>query len=253
MFPGHYAAFSSLSSGDQANYLWWEIRDDGTVWVPSSMDLDQGLVELASPLNLTGYIQPLKLYHTIEDAVMITGTDVSGLINCNRALTHDYTANDSFLSSQLYIGDLHARYINLFSQSTWTKVWSDSMIGDATAGKYNDVLYPVLVTNDGVIEERWRLTFTSTTAFSVYGERSGLIAVGDINSDCNPMNPVTNNPYFSIDHRGWGSGWSIGNTVRFNTLYPGAFWAARCISPGVATGAADSIGIAFRGDSEPAT
>ena len=252
LYPGQYVQYSSLSDQQKATYNYWDIRNDGTVWLKSSMDLDAGLVELASPLVLTGFAQPLKLYHTTEDAVLATSTDLSGYITVNSPLKHSYTAANSLVSSQLFYGDMWARYINLFSQVTWTGTWSESQIGSATAGQYNDVLYPVIVTNDGVIQERWRITFTSTTAFAVYGERSGQIAIGDINTDCAPANPVTNNPYFSLDHRGWGIGWVAGNTVRFDTLWPGAFWIARCISPGVATGTADTIGLAFRGDSEPA-
>ena len=252
MYAGQYVQFSSLTSDQQATYSWWEIRDDGTVWLPSTMDLDAGLVELSSPLVLTGFTQPLKLYHTIEDAVLVTSVDLSGYITINRALTHAYTAANSKVSSQLFYGDMWARYTNLFSQLTWTGVWQDSIIGSATAGQYNDTLYPIIVTNDGVIDEKWMLQFTSATVFNVYGERSGQIATGNINTDCAPANPAANGPYFFIDHRGWGLGWVAGNVVRFDTVWPGALWVARCISPSIATGTADTIGLAFRGDSAPA-
>ena len=252
LFPGQYVQYSSLSSGQQAAFNWYDIRADGTVWLASSMNLDTGMVELVSPLDLNGYIQPLKLYHTKEDSALVTSVDLSGYITINKALDNSYTAANSYVSSQLFYGDMWARYTNLFAQNTWDGTWDDTLRGATSPAQYNDVLFPLLVTNDGIIQERWRLVFTTTTAFSVYGERSGLIAVGDINTDLAPLNPVTNNPYFFLDHRGWGSGWLSGNVVRFNTLWAGSFWVARCVSPGVAVGSADTIGVAFRGDSDPA-
>jgi hypothetical protein len=251
MYPGQRVLFSSLTPEQQATYEFWQIAEDGTVWFPSTMDLDAGLVELASPLDLTGFNQPLKLYHTIEDSALITAVDLSGLIKINKPLTYNFAINDK-VSSQLFWGDRWARYINLYGQATWTGVWSDALIGSSPAGVYNDIIYPVIVTNRGCITERWRLTFTSTTVFSVYGERSGLIATGDINTDCQPTNPATSAPYFFIDLRGWGLGWVAGNTIRFNTVNASGFWAARCVSAGPATGTADSVTIAIRGDSEPA-
>lgn len=252
IYPGQYVLYSGLTPEQQALYQWWEIRNDGTVWLPSSTDLDAGLVELSSPLDLTGYDQPLKIEHTIEDSALTTSVDLSGYIQLNYGITHDYPANTSWVSSQFYYGDMYARYTNLFSQVTWTGDWSDTLIGSTTAAQYNSTVYPVIVTNDGIIDERLRITFTSNTAFACYGERSGLIGIGDINTDFEPSNPIAVGSYLFIDHRGWGGGWAIGNTVRLNLLWPGAIWASRCVIPGPATGTADTVGLTFRGDSDPA-
>lgn len=249
-YTGEYVLFSSLTPVEQQQYEWWEIREDGTVWKKSTMDLDAGLVELSDPLDLTGFTQPLTLEHTIEDSALVLTTDLSGLITFNRKLTHDYTT-DAYVSSQLYLGDMWARYTNLFSQFSWTGTWSNSLIGSNTSGQYNDVLYPIEVTNRGVIDERWRLTFTSTTEFVVIGERVGQVGMGNINDNCAITNIATGAPYFVIDARGWGTGWSVGNTVRFNTVWPGAFWVLRCTNPSMPTGNADTVGITFRGDSAP--
>lgn len=251
IYPGQYVLYSSLTPEQQATYEFWQIREDGTVWFPSATNLGAGIVQLSTPLDLTGYTQPLKLYHIIEDSALATAVDLSGLIKINKALTHDFTT-DAKVSTQLFWGDTWARYVNLFAQSTWTGVWSDSLIGSTTAGQFNDTLYPLIVTNHGIIQERWRITFTTTTAFSVYGERSGLITSGDILNNLAPINPAIGVPYFTMDYRGWGTGWAAGNTIRFNTLWHTSFWIARCVSAGEATGTADSVTLAFRGDSEPA-
>jgi hypothetical protein len=60
--------------------------------------------------------------------------------------------------------------------------------------------------------------FTGATAFGCYGEYSGLVAEGTTGADFAPINPITGTPYFTIDHLGWGAGWSAGNALRFNTI-----------------------------------
>lgn len=249
-YPGEYVLYSTLSTQDKALFQWWQINQDGYVWWPSSQDLDAGIVQFADPLDLTGYTTPLTLEHTIEDSFLCTSVDISGYITINRALTHDFPA-DSYLSSQMFWGDTFARYANLFSQATWTGVWSQTQIGDSTTGQYNDVIYPLVVTNSGAIEEEWRITFTSTTDFVVVGQRYGQIAIGSIATDLSPINPATSTPYFLMRYQGWGAGWAVGNTIRFYTVGPRAFWLARTVSPGPATGDIDSIRVALRGDSTP--
>jgi hypothetical protein len=91
----------------------------------------------------------------------------------------------------------------------------------------------------------------SSTSFVVIGETVGQIATGNITADLTPINPLTGLPYFSIDADGWGSGWSTGNCVRFNTVAASApIWAARCVLSGEATNDADSFSIQVRGDAD---
>jgi hypothetical protein len=193
---------------------------DGLI-VPTSKysaDLDAGTVTLANPLDLVGYVQPLYIEHRIEDMALITDVQITGQIKLMKPVRHAYPANSSFLSSALVIGDMQARITNLFDQQTWANAFSDTLSGSAAAASYNDVLYPIVVTNAGAIQERWALVFTGATAFSCYGEYSGLVAAGATTADFAPVNPTANVPYFSIDHLGWGSGWASGNVLRFNAI-----------------------------------
>ncbi len=108
---------------------------------------------------------------------------------------------------------------------------------------------PIEITNAGGSTERWVLEFTSTTQFRVIGEHVGVIATGDINAVCSPLNPATGKPYFTIKPLGWGSGWAVGNILRINTvgaIYP--FWVVRTIQPGPETGIEHSFSILARGD-----
>lgn len=212
-------------------------------------NLDAGTVTMADPLDLTGFVQPLVIEHRIEDMALITDVQITGQIKLMKPVRHAYSANDSFLSSALVIGDLQARVANLFDQQTWANVFSDLLSGSAAGASFNDVLYPIAVTNAGTIQERWAIVFTGSTAFSCYGEYSGLIADGTTGADFAPINPITGVPYFSINQLGWGSGWAAGNVMRFNTIaanFPG--WLARTTlqsDPAVYT---DHFKLQIRGD-----
>ena len=212
-------------------------------------DLDAGTVTMANPLVLTGYVQPLKIEHRIEDMALITDVQITGQVQFMKPVRHAYPANTSYLSSALVISDLQARYTGLFDQATWTSVWSDALIGTASNASYNDVLYPLVLTNAGVIQERWALVFTGSTAFNCYGEYSGLVATGTTGANFEPDNPITSVPYFTINYHGWGTGWAAGNVLRFNTVasnYP--LWLARTTLQSDPTVYTDNFKIQIRGD-----
>ena len=76
-----------------------------------------------------------------------------------------------------------------------------------------------------------------------------MIATGSINEDCSPINPATNEPYFTIRALGWGTGWSTGNILRINTvgaLFP--LWVVRTIQQGPESGLDYSFSLLTRGD-----
>jgi hypothetical protein len=228
-----------------------KVFDANGLVIPTSKytaDLDAGTVTLADPLDLTGYVQPLRIEHRIEDMALITDVQITGQVQLMKPVRHAFPANTSFLSSALVIGDLQARVTNLFDQATWASVFSDTPGSPATAS-YNDVLYPLAVTNAGTIQERWAIVFTGATAFNCYGEYSGLVAQGTTGANLAPVNPITSVPYFTLDYHGWGSGWASGNVLRFNTIaanYP--LWLARTTlqsDPSVYT---DNFKLQIRGD-----
>lgn len=233
-----------------------EVRDSlGAVVNPNlyTTDLDAGTVTFANPLNLTGYTQPLYVYHTIEDMLQCVDVEITGRLTVDKPISHSYDKTDSYVSSALIMKidgeDLFARWTNPFSQQTWTNVWSDTLIGNSIVAKYNYNLDPIVVTNRGAIKQRWALIFTSSTAFNIVGETLGQIGTSTINETCAPINPNTGTPYFSMASAGFGSGWSAGNVIRFSTVganYP--LDIARTVlksDPSVQT---DSFRIAIRGD-----
>lgn len=210
-----------------------------------SADLDAGTVTFT---NVAGYSQPVTIEHRIEDMAVVRDVQISGEVTFTRALTHDYPLG-SFVSSALMLGNLKARVSTLFDQVTWTSVWADSAIGSAATGSYNDVTYPLVVTNAGTITERWALVFTNTSSFNIVGEHVGVIGTGTIFAPQAPLNPSTGAPYFTIPADGWGSGWSAGNVVRINTVGPKApVWVVRTVQQGPNTGTDHRFTLLSRGD-----
>ena len=107
------------------------------------------------------------------------------------------------------------------------------------------------MSNEGAIKERWRIEFTSSSTFKVVGETIGQIATGTIGNDLLVTNSLTEKAMFELFADGWGSGWSTGNVIRFNTEAASApIWVARCIESGQATEEADEFAVQVRGDAD---
>jgi hypothetical protein len=227
-----------------------EVRDSKGVAVDSAwyaVDLALGRLTFSDPLNLAAYTLPIVISERVEDRRLVVQPQITGEIEINTALTHDYPAGEAMISAALRLGeangslDLQARSVNLFDQAAWTGVWSDILIGSAAPGTFNDTDYPLLVANADAITERWAIRFTSSTTFEVMGETVGTITSGATTSDCAPVNPRTGRPYFTIPRAGWGSGWSTNNVVRFNTVGGLApIWMVRTTLPGTPEGVVDS-------------
>lgn len=215
-----------------------------------TVNRETGIVTMAADLNLTGYTSPYVFSHTVADLARIVGVDINGTLQLNKALSHVFPADDSRVSGMLYVGTLQARYTTLFAQTTWTDVWQDTRIGSSPLAQYNDVTYPIAVSNLGAYPDRYLVKFTSSTAFQVFGENLGFIAAGNINEDFTPINPLTSAAYFSIDYRGWGGNWSTGNCLRFNVV--GACYPVdliRAIQPSAPSGLdVDSVELLFVGN-----
>ncbi len=208
-------------------------------------DLDAGTVTFT---DVAGYHQPVTVEHRIEDMAIVSDAQISGLITFTRPLTHDYPVG-SHVSSALVAGDLFARVNAVYDQATWSGAWSDVASADASAATYNTAQYPIGVTNLGAVTERWALHFTSTTTYRIIGEHVGVIGTGSVDAVCEPINPATGAPYFTVLAAGWGMGWGPGAVLRFNTvgaLFP--VWVVRTIQQGPQTVDQDSFTLLVRGD-----
>lgn len=228
------------------------IEDAGGERLPQadySVDLDTGEFTLDAGADLSGYAEPLYAVHRVEDMVLLSDVQIGGQLRIIGQLSHDYPAEETLVSSALISGDLQARWGTLFDQETWTNEWTDTRIGDEVTASYNSVLYPLEVTNRGAITERWALIFTTSTQFRVVGESVGEIMTGSTAEDLAPTNPNTGVPYFTLDAAGWGSGWSAGNVLRFNTVGANTpLWLARTVLQGEAQGQDFQFRLQVRGN-----
>ena len=227
-----------------------EVFDANDLRLPDakySYDLDLGTVTFVA--DLTGFTEPLRILHRIEDMLLATEVYINGKIETAGALSHEFPLGETQVSSALLFGDLASRVYDLFSQAVWTAVWSDARIGSNTTGQFNDLQYPVTVTNEEAIEERWAIIFTSSTNFTVNGETLGQIGTGNTGANCAPLNGLTGKPYFTIDYRGWGTGWATGNVLRFNTKAASApMWIIRTTVAGPVEEPVDKFILQLRGD-----
>lgn len=213
------------------------------------VDLEAGTVRVA---DATGFTAPFHAEHRIEDMRLVSEAQITGMVSFASPLTHEFPAESSYLSTALLYGDLQGAVGVAWDQQTWTGVWSDEQIGDAASGTFNQTDYPITTTNEGAIQERWRLEFTQTNAVNVIGEYTGQILTNaSIDEVIDPTNPTTESgaPYFTIDPAGWGGGWSTGNVLRFNTRAANRpVWIARTVLASDERTESDSFRIQTRGD-----
>lgn len=201
----------------------------GVEVVGFDVDLDKGNVRFSDEFIKSNYQFPLIVKYRIMDMSMVNSVDISGRVGLAKQVSHDFSTN-AVVSSMLLVGDLQARATNVFSQKTWTKVFSHSLIDERAESQLQVANNPILVTNESAISERWALVFTNPTTVKIIGETLGEIAQATITSDITPINPQTKKPYFRISSQAFGSGWSAGNVIRFDTVassYP--FWVGNAI------------------------
>lgn len=210
-------------------------------------DLAAGSVYVVNP---SGWSQPVYVRHRIEDVLGCAAVDPyePGRLTFNRPLARAFPAG-TLLSSALPLGDMQAMVVSLFAQGTWTATWQDSRIGGPIAAQFDDVGHPIAVLNRDAITERWAIEFLTSTTYRLFGEASGEIATGSVNTDLAPLNPATGHPYFTLAATGWSDGWAAGNVLRFNTVGASVpIWVARVVLPSAPGGGADSLTLAIKGN-----
>lgn len=196
-------------------------------------DLKAGRLTWATPLDLSPYKMPLKTKQIWEEENRVTDVDlVSGSLKLQFGVSRDYPLENTFVSSAIVGGNMEVRATQPFSQQAWTQVWQDTRIGDPILANINVADYPMVLTSDGAITERWLIKFTNTTQFQLFGERLGLVAESDIHTELAPLNPATKKPYFRLPALAFGGGFATQNCVRFNTVgTPLPVWVVRAVQP----------------------
>jgi hypothetical protein len=197
-------------------------------------NLDAGTVSFS---NVTGYSQPVTVRSRIETESLCSDALIDGTVSLQRPLAHNYPALETYISSVLLGQTLQSGVTQAFSQLAWTSVWEDTRIGTAILAQYDQTTYPIVVSNDGAITQRWALIFTSSTAYRLVGETRGEVITGTTATVLSPVNPATGVAMFTLQPSGFGGGYAAGNVLRFNTrgaVLPA--WCARTVEqspPGV--------------------
>jgi len=243
-----------INAGRDKLYDAW-IEDETGVRLAAAQyttDLDAGTATLASPFTaedeesnaLTGDVY---FVHRVDDMALCTEARIDGTLQLAQPIYHDLPAADTWVASAVYLGNLRARVKDWESYTTDPGDYDGA--GTPTNAQYNLIAYPVAIDNRGSVPDRWKIKFTSTTSFDLFSEHRGLIESGSIAVDFSPANPQTATPYFTIKADGWGTGWSTGNTLRFDTDAAAApLWLIRTVLPGLATVDDDQMKIELRGD-----
>ena len=182
-------------------------------------DLAAGTITWKTPLDLSSYQMPLKVMHAQEERNRIIQADIDGTLTLLFAMRRSYPIADTYVSSVLIGGDLQVRVSIPFTQRAWDSVWLDQPVGDQLLNKLNLKDYPMVLTDDGAIKERWMIKMTGTSTFELYGETLGFVMRGDTLTDLAPINPATGKPYFTLPKQAFGADapWASQDIIRFNT------------------------------------
>ncbi len=159
----------------------------------------------------------------------------------------DYRENSFIYSGNVATVSLQEQVANAYSADGTTygsgcvyedevKCTSDNWSETSVSGTYNEASYPVLMYNDGTVEDSWTLTFTGSATFTVSGAYYGSVGgTGNTGSDFSPVNADTGQPYFTISSSGWGGTWTSAESVSFDT-HPAAVALLLCEEVPIGTG-----------------
>jgi hypothetical protein len=251
---GHTASVTkTVANGDTVNLgrtrlsrAWIIGSDAKKISTGYTVDLDAGTMTFT---DVSTYAQPITMYDRIEDMRVISDAQISGYIAFTGKFSHVFPAG-SVLSSALMLNDQYAHVKNLFDQQTWDGVtWLDTVSGTAATATFDKTNYPIAVTNNGAVTERWCLKWITTTTVQILGEHLGILGTVSTSVNIAPDNPNASDPYWTLDYRGLGQGWAAGNCLFFSTVSacPG-FWIMESIQQGTSTITNHKFMLLGRGD-----
>lgn len=242
-----------IDAGRDKLYSAWIEDEEGIQLDPDQYTLDKeaGTATLADPFEaIDADGEPLAgdlfFVHRVDDMALCTEARLNGALQLAQPLYHSFPANETWVASAVYLGDLRGR-VKDFGCYTTDPGYGGT--GTPSAGQFNLVNYPIAIDNRGSVPERWKIIFTNTTTYRLLGEHRGQVATGSTAADFSPTNPQTGTSFFTIKADGWGAGWATGNTVVFETEAAAApLWFVRTVLPGQPTVNDDELKIELRGD-----
>lgn len=201
-------------------------------------DLDAGTITWKTPLDLSSYKMPLSVMHAQEERNRILKADIDGTLSLIFPTKRAYPIENTYVSSVLKGDDLQVSHSIPFTQRQWQQQWLDEPQGEQLLNRLNLRDYPMVLTDDGAITERWLIKWVSSSQFELYGETLGFVLKTDTLQDLAPLNPATQKPYFTIPKQAFGNDapWATQDIIRFNTqgtLLP--VWVLCAVQPSTNT------------------
>lgn len=158
--------------------------------------------------------------HAQEERNRILKADIDGTLSLIFPTKRAYPIENTYVSSVLKGDNLQVSHSIPFTQRQWQQQWLDEPQGEQLLNRLNLRDYPMVLTDDGAITERWLIKWTSSSQFELYGETLGFVLKTDTLQDLAPINPATKKPYFTIPKQAFGNDapWAIQDIIRFNTV-----------------------------------
>lgn len=162
--------------------------------------------------------------------VAVTDSGSNKVLTINRGLDNAMPAG-AVVSSCVFLDQLATQLYD----------YQFELSGGGSVFNFNQVY----ANNAGAINDAWVLVFTSTTQFTLYSESGGQaspVANGNISSDFSPLNPVNNQPYFTIPASAFSGAFQAGDMCGFRTLAPNhPIFLERIIPAGTDYAAGNSV------------
>jgi hypothetical protein len=134
---------------------------------------------------------------------------------------------NNYIAAQTYVG--------ICLESNDVEPASLDWVETSAAGTYDEASYPPDLDNRGTVTDSFTILFSDATNFGCTGVAEGSLGVGSTGSDFAPTNPITGQPYFTIDKDGWGGSWVNGDTVTFKTVASASgIWLKEIVPPATA-------------------
>ena len=170
-------------------------------------------------------------------APQVSGTTVT--LYLNTAVTMDFYADATVVSSCYQPGDTEAAIGTVVVTSA-----------SGITNEDDSALAPTL-NNTGTRDETLTVTFSTATAFSVTGSKSGSLGSGTKDSTFTAYNPTNGKVLITLPAGFFSGTWSALDTVEIPTISNSfAFWLCRTIPVGSSVFSGDENITAYLGESE---
>lgn len=87
----------------------------------------------------------------------------------------------------------------------------------SAAGTIDFTTYPLILDNQGTVEQDWDFDWTDATHFTCSGDTLGVVGSGTKGVDFAPVNPDCDRPYFTMEAGAIGGTWAPGDNIASTT------------------------------------